>query len=237
MKSDGQAVDSAVHNQFDLFSFAHTQRARVIGIQRQVRLRRSLRDAGRQGAQFLRAEDVIERRDHPLVVAPPKRIGRLVEVSLLLNPRRLDQSPARVAAASTAVALEPTTRPRPHRHLHHHVATVPADPFPTYGRATAFGVGMLHGIGAETPTQVIVFAAAAGAGGAAAGILVLAVFLLGLVASNTVVALAATFGFLGAARNFRVYAAISIVTAVFSLLLGALLVLGRSAALPAILGG
>jgi cytochrome c biogenesis protein CcdA len=124
-----------------------------------------------------------------------------------------------------------------HRHEHRHVGVMPDDPFPTYGRATAFGVGMLHGIGAETPTQVIVFAAAAGAGGALAGIFVLSCFLAGLVASNSVVALAATFGFLGAARNFRLYAAISVVTALFSLLVGTLFLLGLSAGLPAMLGG
>jgi high-affinity nickel-transport protein len=124
-----------------------------------------------------------------------------------------------------------------HRHVHRHVGVMPDDPFPAYGRATAFGVGMLHGIGAETPTQVIVFAAAAGAGGAAAGIFVLGCFIAGLIASNSAVALAATFGFLGAARNFRLYAAISVVTAVFSLLVGTLFLLGLSAGLPAMLGG
>jgi hypothetical protein len=124
-----------------------------------------------------------------------------------------------------------------HRHAHRHVGVMPDDPFPTYGRATAFGVGMLHGIGAETPTQVIVFATAAGAAGVTAGIFVLACFLVGLIASNSAVALAATFGFLGAARNFRLYAAISVVTAVFSLALGTLFVLGLSAGLPAMLGG
>ena len=34
-----------------------------------------------------------------------------------------------------------------------------------YGRRTAFGVGMIHGVGAETPTQVLIFLAAAGASG------------------------------------------------------------------------
>jgi high-affinity nickel-transport protein len=124
-----------------------------------------------------------------------------------------------------------------HRHLHTHTGSMPDDPFPSYGRRTAFGIGMLHGIGAETPTQVLVFAAAAGASGALGGVVVLATFLVGLLASNTLVAVAATFGFLGAARNFRVYAAISVVTAVFSLVVGALFLSGLSAGLPALLGG
>jgi hypothetical protein len=132
--------------------------------------------------------------------------------------------------ASVAVATR-------HRHVHTHTGSMPDDPFPSYGRRTAFGIGMLHGIGAETPTQVLVFAAAAGASGALGGVVVLATFLVGLLASNTLVAVAATFGFLGAARNFPVYATISVVTAVFSLVVGALFVFGLSAGLPALLGG
>ena len=90
-----------------------------------------------------------------------------------------------------------------HRHLHHHVGTLPDDPFPSYGRPTALAVGALHGIGAETPTQILLFLAAARAGGTAIGVALLLCFIVGLLASNTVVALTATFGFLRASRNFR----------------------------------
>ena len=139
-----------------------------------------------------------------------------------------------VARDPTFASVAVATR---HRHVHAHAGSMPDDPFPNYGRRTAFGIGMLHGIGAETPTQVLVFAAAAGASGAVGGVLVLATFVVGLVAANTLVAVAATFGFLGAVRSFPVYAAISVVTAVFSLAVGALFVLGLSAGLPALLGG
>ena len=83
------------------------------------------------------------------------------------------------------------------------------------GSGSAFGVGMIHGIGAETPTQVLIFLAAADAGGKGSGLLLLGCFLIGLLSSHTVVAVAGTF--LGATQNFRVYAAVSIVTAAFSL--------------------
>ena len=56
---------------------------------------------------------------------------------------------------------------------------MPDDPFVNYGRGTSFGVGMLHGIGAETPTQVLIFLAAAGAGGVAVGLLLLGCFIVG----------------------------------------------------------
>ncbi len=53
---------------------------------------------------------------------------------------------------------------------HHHKHPEPGDDaFMNYGRGTAFGVGMLHGVGAETPTQVVIFLTAAGAGGASPG--------------------------------------------------------------------
>ena len=124
-----------------------------------------------------------------------------------------------------------------HRHRHRHIGTLPPDPFLTYGSRSAFGVGMLHGIGAETPTQLLIFLAVAGAGGRGAGLLLLVCFLIGLLSSNTLVALAGTFGFLGAANNFRLYAAVSVVTAAFSLGIGTLFVFGQGAVLPALFGG
>jgi hypothetical protein len=142
----------------------------------------------------------------------------------------------RRAPVPAAVGGGPPTR-EVHRHRHRHVVPLPEDPFPTYGRRAAFGIGMIHGIGAETPTQVLIFLAAAGASGKGAGLLLLGCFLVGLLSSNTAVALASTFGFIGASRNFGVYAAVSIVTAVFSLAMGTIFVLGQSTLLPAVLGG
>jgi ABC-type nickel/cobalt efflux system permease component RcnA len=124
-----------------------------------------------------------------------------------------------------------------HGTVHAHVGRMPDDPFVNYARGTALGVGMLHGIGAETPTQVVIFLTAAGVGGKTTGMLVLASFVVGLLASNTVVAAAATFGLLGASRNFGVYAAVSLVTAVFSLVVGAIFLFGSAAMLPSMLGG
>ena len=106
-----------------------------------------------------------------------------------------------------------------------------------YGKPTAFGVGMIHGVGAETPTQVLLFLAAAGAGGAAEGLVLLCCFLAGLLTSNSLIAAAGTFGFLGASRNWPVYVGVSLVTAVFSLMIGALFLTGNTTFLPAFFGG
>lgn len=55
--------------------------------------------------------------------------------------------------------------------------------------------------------------------------------------SNTLIALAGTFGFLSAARNFTVYAAVSVLTALFSLAIGTLFLFGQGTLLPAIFAG
>lgn len=119
-------------------------------------------------------------------------------------------------------------------HTHHHTHS---DPFMNYGTGTSLAVGALHGVGAETPTQVLIFLAAAGAGGASAGVITLAVFLLGLFAANSVLAVASASGFLAATRHFAIYATVSAVTAVASLVLGVSFVLGRDAWLPVLFGG
>jgi high-affinity nickel-transport protein len=120
---------------------------------------------------------------------------------------------------------------------HHHERPEADDDIPSYGRATAFGVGMIHGIGAETPTQLLIFLTAAGAGGPLVGVLVLGTFIVGLVLSNSVITLGSSLGYLEASRNFALYAIVAVVTAVFSLVIGILFVLGREGVLPAFFGG
>lgn len=120
---------------------------------------------------------------------------------------------------------------------HHHGDPDAHDTFANYGTGTAIGVGMIHGVGAETPTQVLIFLAAAGAGGKAVGVAVLLAFIVGLLASNSLITFGAAFGFLSASRNFAVYATIGVLTAVFSLVIGVLFVLGRESVLPGFFGG
>jgi High-affinity nickel-transport protein len=121
---------------------------------------------------------------------------------------------------------------------HHHKHPEPGDDaFMNYGRGTAFGVGMLHGVGAETPTQVVIFLTAAGAGGAFAGIAILVVFLVGLLASNTLITFGSAFGFVTASKNWTLYVTVAVLTASASLIIGTLFLLGKGAVLPALFGG
>jgi high-affinity nickel-transport protein len=123
----------------------------------------------------------------------------------------------------------------PHPHPHEHL--MPDAPVGGYGQRTAFGVGMLHGVGAETPTQVVIFLTAAGAGGTGTGVVTLAAFLAGLLTSNSLIALTASYGFLRASRSFTVYASVAVITGVFSLALGLLLLIGKGSVLPSLFVG
>jgi high-affinity nickel-transport protein len=120
---------------------------------------------------------------------------------------------------------------------HHHKHPEPDDAFMNYGRGTAFVVGMIHGVGAETPTQIVIFLAAAGAGGRAVGEAVLAAFIVGLLTSNSLITFGSALGFLKASENWKIYVSVAVVTAVFSLVMGTLFLFGKGAVLPAILGG
>jgi cytochrome c biogenesis protein CcdA len=120
---------------------------------------------------------------------------------------------------------------------HHHEKPERDDDYVGYGRGTAFGVGMLHGVGAETPTQVLIFLAAAQAGGRVVGVLVLLAFIIGLLASNSIITLGSAFGFLQASKNFGLYATIAVLTGVFSLVIGTLFLFGEESVLPGLFGG
>jgi len=119
-----------------------------------------------------------------------------------------------------------------HSHPHRH-----DEVWTDYTAATSLGVGALHGIGAETPTQVVVFLAAANAGGVWAGVAVLVVFLGGLILANTAITLASSFGFLAAGRSQVAYVAMGAVTGVASLVVGVLFVAGADSVLPAFFAG
>ncbi len=101
-----------------------------------------------------------------------------------------------------------------------------------YGARTAFGVGLIHGVGAETGTQALVIASVVGATSRASAIVVLLAFVVGLLISNSIVTVATTTGFISSQRRQWLYAAAGLVAAVFSLVLGVAFLLGADASLP-----
>ncbi len=119
-----------------------------------------------------------------------------------------------------------------HRHTHG-----PDTGFGDYGGSVSFGVGMLHGVGAETPTQVVTFLAASQAGGIGAGVAVLVIFLVGLFIANGIISWLFAYGFTAVGRRQRVQMVLGGVTAVASLVVGVLFALGKDAVLPAFFAG
>src|SRR2546426_795692 len=113
-------------------------------------------------------------------------------------------------------------------HGHGHTPSVHAT---QYGPKTAFGVGMIHGVGAETGSQALLLAGIAGVTGVT-GIVILLAFIVGLLASNTLVAVVSASGFIGAQRLRTVYVIVGFVAGLGSLLIGILFITGLGTALP-----
>ncbi len=121
------------------------------------------------------------------------------------------------------------------RHIEQH-RNDPYERLP-YGSRSCFVLGLLHGAGAETPTQVILFATAAGVGGAGTGALVLLLFVLGLLICNSLMSLLASLGFRTTRHHAIFSISLGVVTGVFSSIVGVFFLSGQSTLLPAILGG
>lgn len=102
-----------------------------------------------------------------------------------------------------------------------------------YGPWTAFLVGIIHGIGAETGSQALLLAGVAGvAGDPALGITILIAFTIGLLISNGLVAFVSATGFIGAQRMRQIYLGLGLVVGIVSLYIGILFLLGLGVALP-----
>lgn len=124
-----------------------------------------------------------------------------------------------------------------HTHRHTHVASMPSDPFTEYGIKTSFLVGMVHGVGAETPTQVLLFTSAAGMAGAFGGLVLVALFVSGLLLGNSILAVIATVGFATGKKVPLLYMGAAAATAAVSIYVGVAYMLDRPQMLPAVLGG
>jgi ABC-type nickel/cobalt efflux system permease component RcnA len=107
-----------------------------------------------------------------------------------------------------------------HSHPHKHVVEAPSDPFNEYGFATCIGVGAIHGIGAETPTQLLLLTSAASVAGGLSGMGLVLAFVAGLMLGNTVLAVAATAGVGKSAKVPVAYMMLAGVAALLSLILG-----------------
>jgi hypothetical protein len=103
-----------------------------------------------------------------------------------------------------------------------------------YTGPIAFGVGVIHGLGAETPSQLALFLLAANLGGIAKGIGGMAMFLAGLLVMNSLMTASACGLFHGSAPHPKVMRFFVGLTAVYSFVVGWVFLLGSSGRLPAI---
>jgi len=106
-----------------------------------------------------------------------------------------------------------------------------------YSGKSVFFIGILHGLGAETPSQLLIFLLAASLGGTSRGFLGLLAFAAGLILMNGL--MTATLGGIynaSAERNSHrtplVFRWVALAGAAYSLVIGIIFLLGASSKLP-----
>lgn len=116
--------------------------------------------------------------------------------------------------------------------LHGEAAARPAEMNWSYTKKSVFFVGVIHGLGAETPSQLLIFLLAANLGGRARGFLGLAMFLAGLLLMNTLMTASAVGIFTVSATRRRLMQFATALTATYSLVVGTIFLFGSAALLP-----
>jgi hypothetical protein len=117
---------------------------------------------------------------------------------------------------------------------HDHEIPQPTNKTWNYSAQSVLMIGVVHGLGAETPSQLMIFLLAANLGGIAKGFLGLAMFIAGLLVMNTVMTASAVglFGF--STRLPRFQFVVTALTAIYSLAVGAIFLFGSSGLLPSL---
>jgi High-affinity nickel-transport protein len=105
-----------------------------------------------------------------------------------------------------------------------------------YSRTSVFVIGVIHGLGAETPSQLLLFLLAANLGGLARGFLGLGVFIVGLLVMNTLMTASAVGLFGMSAAKPKVLRLVIGATAAYSVIVGSIFLYGASHVLPQIGG-
>ncbi len=103
-----------------------------------------------------------------------------------------------------------------------------------YGTTSTFLVGVIHGLGAETPTQILLFLMAANLGGTAVGLLGLLMFLVGLLAMNTLMCASAAGIFSAALARPNALRAVTLLTSAYSIVVGVIFLFGSAWRLPSL---
>ena len=103
-----------------------------------------------------------------------------------------------------------------------------------YNGKSVFVIGILHGVGAETPSQLALFFLTANLGGTSRGMLGLGAFAVGLVAMNALMTASLGSAFKAGGHHPRFYHLIAWTGAVYSCAIGLIFLFGISDRLPAL---
>ncbi len=103
-----------------------------------------------------------------------------------------------------------------------------------YGTSSTFLVGVIHGLGAETPTQILLFLMAANLGGTAAGLFGLLAFIVGLLVMNTLMCASAAGLFSATLARPNALRALTLLTSAYSIVVGAIFLFGSAGKLPSL---
>ena len=115
---------------------------------------------------------------------------------------------------------------------HDHQIPQPTSSVRNYDAKSVLMIGVVHGLGAETPSQLMIFLLAANLGGVGKGFFGLLMFIAGLLVMNTAMTASAVglFGF--SSRMPRVQYVVTALTAIYSLAVGTFFLFGSSGLLP-----
>ena len=117
-----------------------------------------------------------------------------------------------------------------HRHVHKHELLLDNE---SISSPTAIGVGVLHGIGVETPTQIAIFVATTQATGKAGGLLILLFWVVGLIIANSAISLL-SIGANDWLRTHTVfYRVLAAIIGIVSVIVGILVLIEKDGILPA----
>lgn len=103
-----------------------------------------------------------------------------------------------------------------------------------YTGKSVFAIGMLHGVGAETPSQLALFFLTANLGGTSRGLMGLLAFAIGLITMNALMTASMGGAFSTGGRHPRFYHAIAWTGAAYSCIIGTIFLFGVSNLLPSL---
>lgn len=100
------------------------------------------------------------------------------------------------------------------------------------GPGSACGIGVLHGIGGETATQILLFTTAASVGTVTLGLTAVLAFIAGLFVSQLTIVTILLVGYSKALTNPKIYTWLTVASSLYSIAVGLLFLTGASDQLP-----